>query len=255
MPDTIASPAGDRPQPPWYFKWVDEYQKAFGLRNEQLVEAMLEHWWPAFELFGYERTDFEQAMPRIIGATVTPNWTREHLALVKEKLNEVRTQRLGHAREETYKPEGQPCYTCDWIGAVRVPLPLDVRNGVWIPPFRTCAVACDRCGPGRRAYDYAVQWADKNSKPRWQLIGKYEQTVLPDWKSWMAQLSEARRLTIQAETRTPMGPLPIEKTRAVVAVITADIFKDKSVDLSAMTDMPERTEDGNIEFPYPETST
>jgi hypothetical protein len=194
--------------PAWYTDWVSQYLGCFG-GPETLMDAMLGIWWQAFSASGYAQQDFELAMPRIVMAGQTPNWNREHLDLVKQKLNEVRTERFKIERPRTSNDFGSPCQFCVWSGAVIVPLPLDLRDGVWVPPYRTGAVCCTRCNTGMRIYDAVCAYkAEKASRKQSNCdpplkLDDYELRFCENWKEQMDKRDHAERLLIKADKVTP----------------------------------------------------
>jgi len=158
---------------------------------------MLTHWWRAFAAAGFVQSDFAGAIQRIIAAPETPRWPNEHLAAIKRELFAARDQRAKAALARTPNgPDVLRCPLCQWTGWVLVPHPSCVANGQWLPPFRTCAVACTKCGPGQRAFDAL----GVGKEPRRPLtLESYEWRVNPAWREQLAAREEAQRLMARAE--------------------------------------------------------
>lgn len=161
---------------------------------------MLRLWWPAFAAADYAERDFAAALPRLVTAEATPNWPREHLAAINRELRAERDRRarasLGGAPGGGAgpAPSGPRCPLCDWTGWVLVPHPTCFGGGQWLPPYRTCGVACTRCGPGQRAYA-ALSMSGRNPLT----LDAYERRHCPAWAEFLAERAEAERLMQLAE--------------------------------------------------------
>ena len=163
---------------------------------------MIRVWWPAFFAAGYTRADFASALPRLIAAAETPRWPREHLAAVKSELARCREERERRARP-AQQAELRCCPVCDCSGCVEVPHPSCIDGGEWIPPYRTGAVFCDRCGLGRRAFAAALTLFHDGKIGRMPLrLTDYEYRYDAVWAEHMAQHKSAVKLMLQAEAVT-----------------------------------------------------
>lgn len=162
---------------------------------------MLRVWWPAFAAAGFVEMDFRAAMALLVTSENVPNWPREHLAAVNRELRSARAERerRGESKQEETR-DGERCRLCGWTGWVVVPHPVDVRGGEWVSPYHTCAVACTRCGPGRRMYEQTASAVGEKKAPL--TLDHYELRFDCAWVEHLAEHANAVKLMLRAENET-----------------------------------------------------
>ena len=170
--------------------------------NDELTDAMLRIWWPAFEAARYTQADFAGVLPRLIVAEHTPNWPREHLAAVNRELRAAKEQRTKRAPESSAR-SGSRCQWCGGDGWVSVPDPKSLVNGEWLAPHPTVTPACTRCDKGEASYQaHCAEVAEGKRFARPMTIDKYEKLVGTAWAEIVARHEQAQRLMIRAESAT-----------------------------------------------------
>ncbi|AMV29319.1 hypothetical protein VT84_33295 [Gemmata sp. SH-PL17] len=188
--------------PHWFTAWVSNYRAALGV-NDELTDAMLRIWWPAFEAARYTQADFAGVLPRLIVAESTPNWPREHLAAVNRELRAAKEQRTRRAPESSGGRSGSRCQWCGGDGWVSVPHPKCLSNGEWIAPHTTVTPACTRCDRGEQSYQaHCVEVAEGKRFARPMTIDQYEKLVGTAWVEIVARHEQAQRLMIRAVSAT-----------------------------------------------------
>lgn len=182
--------------------WITRHATTFGMNDAEL--DMLDAWREPFELRGYTVAELLEATTWL-AANDPPQWRSEHLARLRKRIEASRFARYRAEQAEiAADDERDLCRECRGAGLVVVPHLNFVRDGRWIPPWYTYAVACN-CRRGLRIYEQCRAAAAENDKRRAIVsIGDYEM-VNPRWREQVEQKRQAQAADVRAESAAKAG--------------------------------------------------
>lgn len=165
-----------------YSLWTEFHASIFQLYTQE-DQVMFGAWMT--ELIEFSLEDATEASKACASQPHKFRFRADHLAFLRPwLLNRVRDRMAIEAQKELESRVVSRCQTCAGVGIVIVPHSNCVRDGIWIRPFNTGAVACD-CEKGKAAFQQARDEAfAKNCPSRLISISDYELRV-PDWRELM----------------------------------------------------------------------
>lgn len=171
-----------------YILWADFHASIFQLHTVE-DQAMFKAWMS--ELIEFELADATEASKACASQPHKFRFRSDHLAFLRPwLLNRVRDRMAIEAQKELQARVRQSCQICGDAGILIVPHRSCVREGIWIKPFLTGAVACV-CEKGKSAFNQAREEAFKKSNPsRLIEISDYER-LYPEWRAMMEAHDQA----------------------------------------------------------------
>jgi hypothetical protein len=171
--------------------WVDKHAAMFALDGDHNA-AMFAAWRQVFEARGYTAAELNEATVWI-GGNAPPRYRSEHLDLLRRRI-EARRLAASQAQVEMQNARGYSadCPRCNGARVLVVPHLGFVRDGRWVCPWPTFAVACG-CVPGRRLWESLQTHETSKGVPSPLLsIGDYEMSN-PAWADQLDERETARQ--------------------------------------------------------------
>jgi len=206
--------------PDEWAKWTDHHATLFDLRSEDDL-AMFAKWRPL--LAGFSLADMTEAS-NWIAANAASKYRTQHAELLIRRVTFRRADQTRKRREqEDREREGPDCGFCHGVGLViGVPHPRAVSDGVWTPPYYTCAVTC-RCRRGADRHErFTAEATQSNGRCPLPMSLDYYEAIVPEWGQ-LVQDRENRRKDQDAANETAAtadrraGPLDLTAVKRRIA--------------------------------------